>query len=313
MKRLIVSAVGAALLAYGGTVAYLQHFDHITAPELPASSPTLKDPVALAAFNALREARCDYCHAEQRDLPFYFRVPVAKTLMEKDRANGLRHFRVEPVLDAFEQGTAPTEEQLSRIEEVITQNRMPPNLYLMMHWHAHLSNAEREAVLKWVQDTRRKNYNNTGAAEQFAAEPIRPVPESVEADPAKWTLGRKLFFDKSLSGDNTLNCASCHGLDTGGVDNLVTATGIGGQKGPINTPTVYDAYFKMAQFWNARATTLAEQAAGPVMNPVEMGSHNWEEVANKLNANPEYAPLFQAAFGPDAKVDEKTITTAIGE
>ncbi|ATI11607.1 MULTISPECIES: cytochrome-c peroxidase [Acetobacter] len=313
MKRLVVSAVGVALLAYGGTVAYLQHFDHITAPELPASSPTLKDPVALAAFNALREARCDYCHAEQRDLPFYFRVPVAKTLMEKDRANGLRHFRVEPVLDAFEQGTVPTEEQLSRIEEVITQNRMPPNLYLMMHWHAHLSNAEREAVLKWVQDTRRKNYNNTGAAEQFAAEPIRPVPESVEANPAKWTLGRKLFFDKSLSGDNTLNCASCHGLDTGGVDNLVTATGIGGQKGPINTPTVYDAYFKMAQFWNARATTLADQAAGPVMNPVEMGSHNWEEVANKLNANPEYAPLFKEAFGPDAKVDEKTITTAIGE
>lgn len=313
LRRLIASLVGAGVLAYGGTIAFLTHFDHVTAPELPATSPTKQDPVALAAFNALREARCDYCHATGRDLPFYFKVPVANQLMEKDLHEGLRHFRIEPVLAAFDQGKPPTEEQLSRIEEVITQNRMPPTMYLLMHWHAHLSDAERQSILHWVEETRRKYYADTGAAEKFAAEPVRPVPESVPVDAAKVALGRQLFFDKTLSGDGTLNCASCHDLNHGGVDHLTTATGIGGQKGPINVPTVYDAYFKVAQFWNGRAADLAEQAGGPVMNPVEMGSHDWPGVAAKLQTNPEYTELFQSAFGPNASIDQNTITTAIAE
>mgnify|MGYP004708437083 CR=1 FL=1 len=108
MKRILVSLAGAGLLAYGGTVAFLQHYDHVTATELVASSPTHKDPVALAAFNALNEARCDYCHATKRDLPFYFHLPVANAIMEKDLHEGLRHFRIEPVLHAFEHGTAPS-------------------------------------------------------------------------------------------------------------------------------------------------------------------------------------------------------------
>ncbi|WP_338331667.1 cytochrome-c peroxidase [Acetobacter sp. LMG 32666] len=313
MKRILVSLAGVGLLAYGGTVAFLQHYDHVTATELLPASPTHKDPVALAAFNALNEARCDYCHATGRDLPFYFRLPIANTIMERDRNQGLRHFRMEPVLHAFEHGTPPSEEELSRIEEVIVQNRMPPAQYLLLHWHAHLSNAERQSILAWVQQTRRKYYANTGATEALAAEPVRPVPESVEVDPVKVALGKKLFFDKKLSGDNTLNCASCHGLDKGGVDNLVTATGIGGQKGPINVPTVYDAYFKVAQFWNARAPDLAAQAAGPVMNPLEMGSHDWSAVAAKLATDPDYSGMFKAAFGPDVQVGEQTITQAIAE
>lgn len=313
MKRILVSLVGAGLLAYGGTVAYLHHFDHETAPRLPENSPTRKDPVALAAFNALNNARCDYCHTVGSNLPFYFSLPVAHTIMAKDLYQGKHHFRIESVLSAFDQGKPPSEEELSRIEEVIVQNRMPPPQYLLLHWHAHLSESERHAILSWVQDTRRKYYATTGAIAAFAAEPIRPVPETIPVDPAKVVLGRKLFFDKKLSGDNTLNCASCHGLEKGGVDHLVTATGINGQKGPINVPTVYDAYFKIAQFWNGRASDLAAQAAGPVMNPVEMGSHDWSEVANKLTADPDYRAMFQAAFGPDAQIGQQTITQAIAE
>lgn len=313
VKRILVALAGAGIVAYGGTVAFLQHFDHETAPVLSASSPTRHNPVALAAFDVLSNARCDYCHAQGRDLPFYFKLPLAHTLMERDLTQGLRHFRIEPVLEAFEQGKPPSEEQLSRIEEVILQNRMPPAQYLLLHWHAYLTAADRQAVLTWVADTRRHYYANTGAAAAFAAEPVRPVPASVPVNQAQVVLGQKLFFDKGLSGDGTLSCASCHGLETGGVDNLVTATGIGGQKGPINVPSVYNAYFKIAQFWNGRAADLAEQAAGPVMNPLEMGSHDWTQVADKLDADKAYTPLFQAAFGPDAKIDKQTITTAIAE
>lgn len=313
MKRIIVGLVGAGVVAYGGVVAFLQHFDHETAPRLTAVSPTNKDPVALAAFNVLSDARCDYCHTTGRELPFYFHVPVANQLMEKDLVQGRRHFRIEPVLEDFEKGVPPSEEQLSRIEEVIVQNRMPPTLYLLMHWHAHLSNADRQAVLTWVRDTRARYYANTGAAPAFTGEPVRPVPEQVAVNDAQVALGRKLFFDTKLSGDNASSCASCHDLNRGGVDRLKTATGIGGQKGPINVPSVYDAYFKIAQFWNGRAPDLVAQAAGPVMNPVEMGSHDWGAVADKLNGDPAYADLFKAAFGPSAVIDQQSITTAIAE
>ncbi|WP_407927061.1 cytochrome-c peroxidase [Acetobacter garciniae] len=310
LKRIVAALIGAGIVAYGGTVAFLQHFDHGLAPALPASSPTRKDPVALAAFNVMSEARCDYCHATGRELPFYFNLPIAHTLMSSDLEQGRRHFRIEPVLAALQEGKAPSEEQLSRIEEVIVQNRMPPTLYLLLHWHAHLSNADRQAVLAWVRDARLRYYPDTAAAAQFAGEPVRTVP-AVAVDAAKVELGRKLFFDKTLSGDGTVSCASCHDLERGGVDHLKTATGISGQKGPINVPTVYDAYFKIAQFWNGRAADLAAQAAGPVMNPLEMGSHDWTIVASKLG--PDYGPMFQTAFGPDAKPDEQTITTAIAE
>ncbi|MBB2165744.1 c-type cytochrome [Gluconacetobacter sp. 1b LMG 1731] len=312
VRKAIVSVAVLGIVAYGGVVGYLTHFDHETAPTLDTHSPTLADPVTSAAFAAIREARCDYCHARNVELPFYFHVPVANQLMQRDVDRGLRHFRIEPVIEAFQTGAVPSEEQLARIEEVIRQNRMPPTLYLLMHWHAHLSQAQRDALLNWVAAERRAHYATPGVAARFAGEPVQPVPESVPVDAAKVALGQRLFFDKQLSGDGTLNCASCHALDHGGVDGRVTALGIGGQHGPINVPTVYDSVFNKSQFWNGRAATLAEQAAGPVMNPLEMGSHDWAIVADKVKQDPTYVSAFHDAFGSD-DIDKGRITDAIAE
>ncbi|MBB2202105.1 c-type cytochrome [Gluconacetobacter tumulisoli] len=309
---MILSACVAGIVAYGGVVAYLAHFDHATAPVLVAGAATQGDPTALAAFNVIREARCDYCHAAKTDLPFYFRLPVARQLMTRDLDEGLRHFRIEPVIASFRQGTVPDEEQLARIEEVIRQNRMPPTLYLLMHWHAHLSGRQRDAMLAWIAQVRRDHYATPGVAPRFAAEPVQPIPETLPVDSRKVALGQRLFFDKALSANGQVSCASCHALTHGGVDGLVTATGVFGQKGPINVPTVFDAAFSKSQFWNGRAATLADQAAGPVMNPKEMGSHDWAQVAAKLRTDPSYAVDFQAAFGRDA-IDRPTITAAIAE
>ncbi|WP_323991196.1 cytochrome-c peroxidase [Nguyenibacter sp. L1] len=312
VRKIVLSVAALGVAAYGGVIGYLTHFDHETAPTLSVSSPTLKDPTAAAAFAAIREARCDYCHARSTDLPFYFHVPVANQLMRRDLDQGLRHFRIEPVLAAFQNGTVPSEEQLSRIEEVIRQNRMPPTLYLLMHWHAHLSQAQRDALLSWIAAERRAHYATPGVAARFAAEPVQPVPETIPVDAGKVALGQRLFFDKQLSGNGTVSCASCHALDHGGVDGRVTALGINNQHGPINVPSVYDSAFNMSQFWNGRAATLADQAAGPVMNPLEMGAHDWNGVADKLRQDPTYVSAFQAAFGSDG-IDKQRITDAIAE
>lgn len=130
---------------------------------------------------------------------------------------------------------------------------------------------------------------------QTADEPIKPLPLKLTLDARKVELGKALFHDKRLSKDNSIACASCHDLAKGGADGKPTAVGIGGQVGPINTPTVLNSSFNFRQFWNGRAATLEEQAAGPVHNPGEMGS-NWDEVLAKLRQDAALVGKFTALY-----------------
>jgi cytochrome c peroxidase len=135
------------------------------------------------------------------------------------------------------------------------------------------------------------------ARAQMLDEPIKPLPAKLNLDARKVTLGRALFHDKRLSKDNSLSCASCHDLAAGGVDGKQFAVGIKGQVGPINTPTVLNSGLNFRQFWDGRAATLEEQAAGPVHNPGEMGS-NWPEVIGKLSQDKALVERFKASY-PD--------------
>jgi cytochrome c peroxidase len=143
-----------------------------------------------------------------------------------------------------------------------------------------------------------------------SSEPIKPIPSDVKVDEKKAALGEKLFSDKRLSKDNTVACVSCHGLSTGGVDRAQVSTGVGGSKGPINAPTVFNAGFNFRQFWDGRASSLEEQAMAPIHNPKEMGS-NWQEVLAKLSADKDMVAAFKAAF-PDG-LQAKNIQSAIAE
>ncbi|MFN6961375.1 MAG: cytochrome-c peroxidase [Rhodocyclaceae bacterium] len=138
---------------------------------------------------------------------------------------------------------------------------------------------------------------------------LKPLPPIPAQDARKVTLGKKLFFEQRLSHDDTISCASCHPPSKGGADGLPVAIGIGGQQGPINTPTVLNAALNFVQFWDGRAATLEEQAAGPIHNPLEMGS-NWNEVIAKLAADADYPRLFAAAF-PARGITAATIAEAI--
>jgi cytochrome c peroxidase len=108
-------------------------------------------------------------------------------------------------------------------------------------------------------------------------------------------LGERLFRDTRLSSDDTVACVSCHDLERGGMDGQRVSTGVAGARGGINAPTVFNASFNFVQFWDGRAATLEEQAAGPIHNPLEMAS-NWEQVLAKLRADPEYPARFAASY-----------------
>lgn len=144
-----------------------------------------------------------------------------------------------------------------------------------------------------------------------AAEPVDPIEPVEIKNPALVELGKMLFFEPRLSRSGFISCNSCHNLATGGVDNLQTSIGDRWAQGPINSPTVLNSFGQVAQFWDGRAKTLAEQAAGPIANPLEMASTH--EMAVKVIASiPGYAPYFKKAFG-DTEVNIKRITEAMAE
>lgn len=126
-------------------------------------------------------------------------------------------------------------------------------------------------------------------------EPIRPVPLSLHQDPARAALGRRLYHDARLSGNNRVSCASCHDLGKGGADGRARSIGFDGRPTELNAPTVFNAALNFRQFWNGRADTLEAQVGIVVENPVEMGGR-WPEVVRRVAADPGYRRDFGASY-----------------
>ena len=119
---------------------------------------------------------------------------------------------------------------------------------------------------------------------------------------AKIELGRMLYFEPRLSADNTISCASCHDPNKGWSNGAQFATGVDGQLGGRNSPTVINTAYQRFQFWDGRAGSLEDQALGPIQNPIEMNLTLDEAVA-RLSAIEEYRDRFQDVFGTDVTPD----------
>jgi cytochrome c peroxidase len=142
---------------------------------------------------------------------------------------------------------------------------------------------------------------------------LPPVPIPADNPPTAETvaLGRRLYYDPCLSVDNTVSCASCHAPQTAFGDGRRISRGVRGQWGTRNAPTVFNSAYYTTQFWDGRASSLEEQAGGPMANPVEMG-HTLAGVEAKLNADPSYRAEFKNAFGSDTitiEMVEKSIAS----
>lgn len=247
--------------------------------------------------------KCLNCHTAKTNYPVYYYLPGAYAIINDDTKNGLDEYNITPVL--FQKNYVVPENYLSKLETVLSQKSMPPKRYTMMHWGAALTDDDLETLKGWIKAERRKGVKQNVA---LWNEPIHPLQINTSLKPEKIELGRKLFHDTRLSGDNTISCASCHGLNLGGTDRSRFSTGISGQKGGINAPTVFNASNHFIQFWDGRAADLAEQAAGPVANPIEMGG-DWKEVPKKILKDPEYAATFKKLYEDGVTADN--ITDAI--
>jgi len=153
--------------------------------------------------------------------------------------------------------------------------------------------------------------------QQAANELFDPIPSMVPAVEGnavtreKSELGKMLWFDPRLSASGVLSCNSCHNLAMGGDDNLETSIGHGWQRGPRNSPTVFNAVFNVAQFWDGRAEDLRSQATGPIQAAVEMAATP-DLVMGVLNSMPEYRERFATAFpGEESPVTFDNVARAL--
>ena len=141
------------------------------------------------------------------------------------------------------------------------------------------------------------------SAAQSRFKPIPDAPPALPGNPstpAKLALGKMLYFDPRISASHAISCNSCHNVGLGGVDAEETSIGHRWQRGGRNAPTVLNAAFNTAQFWDGRAKDLEAQAGGPMVNPIEMASPK-EHVGEQLAAIPGYVSAFRSAFPGEAK------------
>ncbi len=152
----------------------------------------------------------------------------------------------------------------------------------------------------------------TGSAAQWQALPdVAPAPADNPTTAAKVELGKMLYFDPRFSITGTVSCDSCHNVMEGGDDHRSVSMGVHGVTGGRNAPTVYNAAFLSAQFWDGRAATLEEQAKGPVVNPVEMGMPDLESALARVRAIPGYQEYFERAFGGEDPITVDNAAKAV--
>ena len=299
MKKLLRTALALLLPVAAVLVVVYKVVNKAPSPELPQYEQV---------WQIFDEGGCLSCHSEDPEVPFYAKLPVAGKIIMKDIDSGYRAFDMTKFMEELKVDGDVNPVDLAKIEKVVLDDRMPMPKYYLVHWGSSLTAAKRQIVLDWVRSRRIAMYDDN-LPENRNAEPVRPVDTYIEYDPAKAELGFDLFHDTRLSVDYTVSCASCHDLATAGVDNHQYSHGVNDLMGGVNAPTVFNAVYNFVQFWDGRAATLAAQAAGPPLNPVEMASSSFDEIIAKLQADKAFAKKFNAVY-PDG-MTEANLTDAI--
>ncbi|CAB3798219.1 hypothetical protein LMG28614_04714 [Paraburkholderia ultramafica] len=309
IKKLLITIGSLIVLGYLGLSGYAYYHDTSYARR---SASLVSYPAENGRIKTLLDEKaCYYCHSRHTVLPGYARLPGMSQLSRYDVERGLNNFQIDALFESLQNGMPPPEADLAKIEFVVRDHSMPPKLFRSVHWSTGLTESDRRMLLDWITSQRNAHYATPGVAPEFSNEPIQPLPTSMPVDPRKVSLGMALFHDPRLSADNTVSCASCHSLSKGGVDGRKTSLGVGGQVGPINAPTVFNAVFNRAQFWDGRAAGLPDQAGGPPFNPVEMASTSWQQIIGKLDKDASLTKEFEAVY-PDG-YSGNSITDAIAE
>ena len=301
MKRLVRLSAVMLLVAAAAVVVVYRAVNRTPSADLPQNEQV---------YRIFEDGGCLSCHSDDPELPFYAELPVAGDIVMKDIDSGYRAYDMKAFMEELKVDGDFNPVDLAKIEKVVLDDRMPMPKYYLVHWGSSLTRAKRDIVLDWIRKERMVMYAHDNLPEDRAAEPVRPIEPLLDNElSAAAELGKALFHDTRLSVDNTVSCATCHDLSTAGVDNYQYSHGVNDLLGGVNAPTVYNAVYNFVQFWDGRAATLADQAAGPPLNPVEMASPSFDMIIDKLKADKKFAKAFKEVY-PDG-ITQANITDAI--
>ena len=299
MKKIFKWCLAGLLVAAAAMTVVYRAVNRVPSSELPVNEQV---------YEIFTDGGCLSCHSADPVLPFYAKLPVIGKVIKADIDSGYRAFDMTKFMEDLKTDAEVNQVDLAKVEKVVLDDRMPMAKYYLIHWGSSLTPQKRDIVLNWASEARARLYND-GLVGDRANEPVRPIDQVLEYDAAKAALGFALFHDTRLSVDNTVSCASCHALETAGVDNHQYSHGVDDQLGGVNAPTVFNAVYNFVQFWDGRAKTLADQAAGPPLNPVEMASESFDQIIGKLKADKKFVREFNAVY-PDGLTAEN-LTDAI--
>ncbi|SJM93071.1 cytochrome c peroxidase [Crenothrix polyspora] len=134
--------------------------------------------------------------------------------------------------------------------------------------------------------------------------PPVPIPDNNPISLQKVSLGKKLFFDRRLSLNNTMSCAMCHIADQGFTNNqMATAVGAEGRTVRRNSPSLYNTGYFSLLFHDGRETSLEQQVWLPLLTHNEMANPSIGYVIDKINTSADYTGLFQKAFKKPASME----------
>ena len=303
-KKTIIVAVVAAILI-GVPVC-------INIAGVPVSESYAKltlETAEIKQVHAIVGKKCIACHMQNAKLPAYASFPGIGGQVKADSNNGTAMIDFRSLFEA----NGNDEVALAKLEQSVRLNTMPLGKYKALHWGSGLTKVEQDTIIGWIQQVRKKEFSTGLADAAYTNDAVQPLPSKwpTPLSKDKIELGFKLYHDTRLSGDSTISCASCHDLGKGGTDQAQFSTGVRKQVGDINAPTTLNSAFNHLQFWDGRANDLADQAAGPPLNPIEMDT-NWKQVIGKLSLDVQLTALHKTAYKTETWSAD-TITNAIAE
>jgi cytochrome c peroxidase len=154
-------------------------------------------------------------------------------------------------------------------------------------------------------------HQHTHADVNIVGFPTMTIPSDNETTEEGIYLGRKLFYDSLLSGDNTMSCASCHQQSRSFSDNKRFSVGIKGIPGEMNASAIINPGWQSSAFWNGRANSLEEQAESPVRNPIEMHL-SWAVAVDRIKNHSSYPSEFKRAFGEE-EITKELVAKALAQ
>ncbi|MGN0236284.1 MAG: cytochrome c peroxidase [Paludibacteraceae bacterium] len=301
-KKVLYILLAVVLLGIAGYAIY----GHCKHNGIPADAAQEEQVMAVLTRND-----CFVCHSATPALPFYASFPVIGPMLDSHVHHAQRFTDLQAATADL---AAISEPELAKLEYSVLTGSMPIHQYRMIHWGTGLNGKEKAVLLQWIADVRAARFSNGLSAVEHANEPLQPLPACLATDVEQVALGERMYNDPRISLDGTISCASCHILEQGGADEAHerTSEGIYGQFGGVNAPTVYNAFYNVQQFWNGRAADLQEQAAGPPVNPVEMGDQTWDDIVARLRQDKALVKEFERLY-PGEGLTQNTVTLAIAE